>query len=150
MDPVVIHVPGPPVAKGRPRFFGGGRFPRAYTPKETEAYETTVRWYAAREMAKRGLQPLDGALSVTIEFTLPIPPSWSQRKKDHAVLGSIMPIGRPDSDNLAKAITDAANGHIWRDDSQIVELIVRKRYGEPGATMTVTLAGQSIEQRSAA
>ena len=49
-----------------------------------------------------------------------------------------MPTGRPDLDNLIKALTDACNGIVWRDDAQIVRLMAEKRYSEqPGASISV-------------
>lgn len=135
MAGITIHIPGRPVPKGRPRFVRMGKFTRAVTPKETDAYETTCRWYMKKEMGDR--EPLNCALSVAIECVMPIPESWSQRKKDHAGLGSLLPTGKPDSDNLCKSLLDAGNGILFRDDSLIVDLRVTKRYGEPGATMTI-------------
>ena len=35
---------------------------------------------------------------------------------------------KPDFDNLAKAATDAWNGILWVDDSQVVEALIQKRY----------------------
>jgi len=37
-------------------------------------------------------------------------------------------IKKPDLDNLAKSVKDALQGLIYKTDSQIVELILRKRY----------------------
>ena len=37
------------------------------------------------------------------------------------------PITRPDVDNYAKLVLDAA-AILWRDDAQVVDLTVRKRY----------------------
>jgi Holliday junction resolvase RusA-like endonuclease len=37
-----------------------------------------------------------------------------------------IPTAKPDGDNLAKNALDSANGILWRDDAQVVELTVRK------------------------
>jgi hypothetical protein len=39
-----------------------------------------------------------------------------------------LPTCRPDWDNFAKSICDALNGMFWKDDSQIVDCRVSKRY----------------------
>ena len=56
-------------------------------------------------------------------FHLPRPKSLPKRVVHH--------VKKPDADNLAKAIKDAMRGVVYKDDSQIVELIVRKQYGDP-------------------
>lgn len=37
---------------------------------------------------------------------------------------------KPDSDNVAKAILDSLNGLVYKDDNQVSELLVLKRYGD--------------------
>lgn len=45
---------------------------------------------------------------------------------------------KPDVDNLAKAITDALEGVIYRNDAQIAVAKIEKRYSEsPGVTVSV-------------
>ena len=136
MSGVTIRVPGEPVAKGRPRATAIGGHARMYTPASTRAYEQRVAVAAREAMAKA--PPMEGALSVSIEITMPIPVSWSKRKQTDALAGLVMPTGRPDLDNLIKALTDACNGIVWRDDAQIVRLMAEKRHGEqPGASISV-------------
>lgn len=48
--------------------------------------------------------------------------------------GRIAPTAKPDSDKLARSACDAMTGILWNDDSQVVELYVRKRYGLPERT----------------
>ena len=50
--------------------------------------------------------------------------------RKRAAEGKIKPCKKPDSDNIAKAILDALNGVAYYDDSQIVELTIKKEYGE--------------------
>lgn len=145
---ITVHIPGAPVPKGRPRFVRRGRLTVAITPKETERYETTCRWYMKKAMGSRA--PLDGAVVIEIAFSMPIPQSWSQRKKDHAMLGSVLPTSKPDLDNLQKSLCDAGNGILYTDDARIVGLRVTKRYGEPGATITVMPLSDAMHAKEAA
>ena len=47
-------------------------------------------------------------------------------------------MGRPDVDNCSKLVLDALNGILWRDDAQICELSVTRRYADaPQATLKV-------------
>ncbi len=41
------------------------------------------------------------------------------------------PAGRPDALKLARGTEDALTGVVWRDDAQVVDLDVHKRYGTP-------------------
>lgn len=38
------------------------------------------------------------------------------------------PTKKPDASNIAKLVEDALNGCAWRDDSQVVDLIIKKRW----------------------
>jgi len=47
-------------------------------------------------------------------------------------------IVKPDPDKVARAMLDPLTGIIWKDDCQVADLIVRKRYGDtPGARVRV-------------
>ena len=68
-----------------------------------------------------------------------MPQSWSQKKQRMALAGEIFPTTKPDADNIVKAIGDACNGVVWRDDVQAVDGAWRKRYAAvPGVVVTVT------------
>ena len=130
-----IHVPGPPVAKGRPRFLKHGG---TYTPPKTAAYEKMVKQLAAIKMGSRA--PLEGPVRVRVSAFLPVPPSWTKRRRTAALRGEALPIGRGsgDADNYAKGAVDAMNGIVFKDDCQIVELTAVKRYfDQPGLTIRV-------------
>ena len=44
--------------------------------------------------------------------------------------GEILPTKKPDADNIAKIIADALNGVAYRDDSQIAEMLIVRRYAD--------------------
>jgi Holliday junction resolvase RusA-like endonuclease len=111
-------VKGEPVAKPRPRVVTQEGRTHAYTPKHAKEWEETVQWFAAQH---RPATPLDGPLAVALIFYLPRPKTVKRPR----------PSVRPDIDNYAKAVMDALNGVMWKDDGQIVKLHCEKRYGEP-------------------
>lgn len=43
----------------------------------------------------------------------------------------LYPIGRPDALKLSRGTEDACTGLVWRDDAQVVDLRIGKRYGLP-------------------
>lgn len=114
-----LVIPGTPVPKARPRTVIQGGRAHTYTPRKTRQWEETVRAVA---MLHRPPAPYEGPLAVTMVFYLPKPKSSKRR----------WPSVKPDLDNLIKACSDALNGVIWRDDSQIVKQTCEKRYGDHG------------------
>ena len=133
---ISFTVPGKPIAKGRPRITARGGFARSYTPAKTVAYEGLVA--LAGETAMGGLAPLTGPLKLRVVATFPIAESWNKAKKAGALAGSIRHTGKPDADNILKAIGDGLNAVVWADDSQIVEATIVKQYGAfPGVLVEV-------------
>ena len=108
-------VPGPPVAKGRPRFSRG----RTFTPPRTVAYEAKVR--AAARRARVPL--LAGPVVLEVDFYLAT-------------------ARRVDLDNLVKGVADAINGAAYLDDAQVVRIVATKQVDrkDPRAVVRVTRA----------
>ena len=91
---------GNPLPKERPRMGKGGR---VFTPQRTVEYEAKI---ASLLKECVGDLPVDS----TSEFGLRCRFFRGDRR-------------RVDCDNLIKAVSDAANGIAWGDDSQIVEVM---------------------------
>jgi len=109
-----------------------------FTPEKTVNYEGLVALAAQQAMAGAAL--LEGACEVKLRIDCQIPASWSQKKQRAAAAGEIRPTTKPDADNVIKAIFDAMNGVVWKDDVQAVELAVSKRYSMvPGVAVRVEL-----------
>lgn len=133
---IAFHVPGIPVAKGRPRMSTRGGKIRSFTPQKTVGFEGLVAM--AAEQAMNGSDPFAGPVSLCLHVDLPIPQSWSKRKQAAALEGSVQPCGRPDLDNYVKSIGDGGNGILWNDDSQVTALTAIKSYStRPGVTVKV-------------
>lgn len=119
---VSFTVPGVPVGKARARVTKNGTF----TPKKTRRFEAGVR--AAGQVAMGTLRPCRDSVHMSLVVFLPIPKGWSKTKRAQALAGLVHPIVRPDLDNFEKAVTDALNGVVYRDDSQICDVVKSKRY----------------------
>lgn len=134
-------VPGVPTAKGRPRFARATG--RAFTPAKTAGAERTIAGElgAATKVgmtASARTWPATGPLELELVFHLPIPASWSNRRREEARRGLLRHTSRPDVDNLAKLVCDAANGILWEDDAQLVLVTMSKAYGmTPGTAVTL-------------
>lgn len=131
-----LTIPGVPVAKGRAKLSTRNGFARAYTPAKTRHYEDLIRCEAANAMGDRA--PLDEAVAVVVTAYVAPPKSLSKKKRAEAIDGALKPLTRPDLDNYAKAALDGCNAIVFRDDSLVTDLIVRKRYSErPRLTITI-------------
>jgi Holliday junction resolvase RusA-like endonuclease len=133
---IEFFVPGPPVGKGRPRAARRGAGVVMFTPEKTVGYETLAATTAGNAM--RAHQPLDGPLEAVLEMRFPVPASWSKAKRVRALAGAEWHTSKPDADNVAKAILDACNGVVFRDDAQVVMLIATKAFSEePGVRVVI-------------
>ena len=136
LNAVRFFVPGQPVGKGRPRISRAGNHARMFTPEKTVNYESIVRYAGHAAMAGRPM--ILGAVLVKLEIALQIPASWSAKKQSRADAGQILPVTKPDIDNIEKAIFDALNGVVWRDDVQVCDVVKVKRYGRsPGVHVEI-------------
>ena len=126
---VTFEVEGDPVPKGRPRFARRGQFVQTYTDAKTIDYETHVAMKARQAIGAS--EPLQGALTVFLYLRYAVPPSYSKKRKE-ACLNDLEYPKRVDIDNCYKSITDAMNGIVYLDDSQIVEAHITKVYHEQG------------------
>ena len=128
-SPITITLLGEPKGKGRGRATVSKKTGRAfvYTPAATVSYEASLKHAASKEMGAR--PPFDKAVSVEVTAQFLPPRSWSQKKQQAALRGEVFPTVRPDLDNAVKAIFDAFNKVVWRDDALVVRATVQKRYG---------------------
>jgi len=132
---VTFTVDGDPVPKGRPRFARRGQFVQTYTDAKTIDYETQVAIKARHAIGST--KPLESALTVFLYLRYTVPASYSKKRKEACLMGVEYP-KRIDIDNVYKSITDAMNGIVYLDDSQIVEAHIKKVYAEEsGANIMV-------------
>jgi len=132
---ISLVIPGKPLGKQRPRMCRSGR---AYTPTQTVNYETLVRELFAVKYPK--FVPMPGAVDVYICAVYSIPKSVTKKRLVEIEAGRELPTKTPDADNIAKIVTDALNGFAYDDDKQIVNLTVRKYYGDaPSVSVAVAI-----------
>ena len=142
MRKIEFFVPGTPVGKGRPRAARRGAGVVMFTPEKTADYEALAAATAAAAMASgapaAAHQLLDGPLEAVLEMRFPVPASWSKARRARALAGAEWHTSKPDADNVAKAVLDACNGVVFRDDSQVVILIATKAFSEePGVRVVI-------------
>lgn len=106
---VSFMLPGKPQPKQRARMGKGGRW---YTPKETRAFERSIKSAAHfRTLAYKALTgepwPVDKANRYRLEVWCYMPDAR-----------------RRDGDNVLKAVCDACNGVLWVDDAHVTSKTV--------------------------
>lgn len=128
MSEIRLTVYGNPVAKQRARTVRCGSFMRSYTPKETVEAEASIREHAMHMVRTGEARKLNGAIEAELVFYRAVQGSCSRKEREHKLAGLLRPVGAPDWDNLGKLACDALNGVLYGDDSQITDVVVRKRY----------------------
>lgn len=127
---IELRIDGQPRGKDRPRLGRGGR---VYTPSATVLAEGRIRgaWLEA------GSPRLpDGPVQMTVIAALERPKNHWRRDGTLSAAGerSAAPTRKPDVDNLVKLIADSLNRLAYRDDAEIVDCRVVKRWCNPGET----------------
>lgn len=149
MDEVVrFEIPGPPRPTQRAKSRAvvskktGRAFAQVYTPSETRNEMAVVRQMGADRM---GNQPPwdEAAIDFRAMFYFAVPLSFSKRRREDALAGRLLPTKKPDVDNLVKLVTDALKGIVWRDDAQITEMHIWKRYSDRPRTVVEIRAVQA-------
>ena len=142
--PIAFRVLGIPKPQPRPRAF----VPKGSTHASVYDAGTAEGWKGAVALAAREFlpeTPLAGPLFVDILFIMKRPKAHYRTGKFAHVLRPDAPAfhtGKPDRDNLEKAILDALTQlGFWGDDGQVCGGEVRKMYGKhPGADIAIESA----------
>lgn len=121
MSEIRFTVPAVPVPQPRARataFNGRARMYEAKTEHPIHAFKASVRMSAASVHTGA---PIEGPVRLRATFLLPrpkLPKKAGEQRFPHTKRGDI--------DNFAKALMDALNGLLWKDDSQVYELCAAK------------------------
>jgi Holliday junction resolvase RusA-like endonuclease len=139
-------IPGLPHGQGRPRAVRRGAFVGVHERPEDRSWKAYAQG-CYQQALFRGAHLVAGPpplffdpVRVEIEATWPCPKS--AKKADRARRRPR--VGKPDCDNLAKAVLDAANGVLWVDDAQVAELVVRRWVGVEGEAPRVEVRVEGL------
>lgn len=124
---VCLRVAGHPVTQGSKRAFVAGGHARLV---ESGGDRHKLWRHAVNDEARRGWveAPLAGPVVLDLIFDIQPPKSLTRARR------AAGPVGQRsgDLDKLARAVLDALTGVVYLDDSQVVELVVTKRWAGPG------------------
>jgi Holliday junction resolvase RusA-like endonuclease len=140
---IEFYAVGIPKGQPRPRAFSRGGHARVFDPGTAEIWKSDI---AAAVRDKLPAQPLEGPLHVDMKFYFPRPKSHFTKKGKRPEAPKWQ-TGKPDADNLAKAVLDALTIlRVWNDDTQVCKLDVRKFYNDtacPGALIRIQSAQEA-------
>lgn len=132
-----FEVIGAPVGKKRPKFSTVHGFPQAIKAKEDVYYENLVK-LCFQQSKPEDYDLFFKPVKMKIEAYFGIPKSYSKKRANEAAEGKITPQTKPDADNIAKIICDALNDVAYKDDTQVIELTIIKKYAtEPKVKITL-------------
>lgn len=120
---------GDPKGQPRARACIRGRHAGMYDPGTADAWKFAVR-AAAIEAAGKGWTPIEGPVRLKLMFWFRRPKAHFNSKGEKKDSAPVWSVGKPDLDNLAKAVMDAlTNAGVWLDDKQVASLEIEKLYG---------------------
>lgn len=123
MIPLRFEVFGDPQTQGSSRaFVRGGRAIVTSDSPNLRPWRDAVTWAARDAMEASGWSMLTGPVFCSTDFYLPRPKSAPKTR-------DILPAKGKDVDKMVRSIYDSlTNAGVWRDDSQVVEARMGKRY----------------------
>ena len=130
MQKLMFEILGSPIGQGRPKFSTINGHARAYDPEKSRNYKAYIRMLATQVMKDSGFTMIEGPCVLRIDAYFEVPKSKSKKFKEAALEGKERPTKKPDADNIVKAILDALNGLMYKDDSCIVDLHCIKYYSD--------------------
>ena len=124
-------VPGEPYGQPRPRFSVANGKVHTYNTDESRNYKTQVKLIAQTAAKKHGwtFAETEG-VGMNVYAHMGIPKSETKKFHEAAVVGDIRPTKKPDADNIFKAVSDALNGVLYKDDKQIIHARIEKHYSD--------------------
>ena len=117
----------------------GGKVRIVDAAKGSRSWKQEVTREAMRVMA--GRPPLDGPLELLLVFHVKRP-SGHFGKRGLRASAPAYPAVKPDLTKLTRAVEDACNGVVWRDDARIVRQLLAKVYADAeGECVEVQVTG---------
>lgn len=142
-SPIAFFASGDPKGQPRPRAFArkmGAKFvARVFDSGTAEGWKSQI---ATAALAHRPAAPLQGPVKLTLTFSFPRPKKHYRSNNPAKGLREDAPhfhTGKPDNDNLQKAVMDAITqlGGFWIDDAQVAQVLSRKIYSTVPGCMAV-------------
>ena len=138
IEPVSFYVPGLPISQGSKRHVGGGRM--IESSKKLAPWRTLVAQVAYEAMEERQMFTAEPVwMAAKFVFWRPASHYRTGKFSDHLKPSAPeAPMTYPDTEKLVRAVNDAIEGIVFRNDSMVARLYAEKAYGEtPGALVVI-------------
>ncbi len=140
---VTVRVPGVPVPWQRPRARVVGGRAQFFEAAKPRSWKVAAQERMERALLEAGhAAPLEGPLQVVIVAVWALPRTKERKTRP---LPRQWRAQRPDADQIAKLVLDAANALLWRDDAQVSRLAVEKWIGAQGEPPFVLIEVWQLE-----
>jgi len=107
-----------------------------FDPPRSKHHKYEVKVRAQIAMNRSGIrEPMEGPIEITVIAYRKMLGDWSKAKAEEAMRGERLPDSLPDGKNYLWLIEDALNGIAYKDDGQITDIMVLKRYSHEPRTM---------------
>lgn len=121
---------GPPVPWAAPRICRT----KTFDVKSNEKIAITWSLIAQRQLTMK--EALNGPVGAIITFVMPIPKSFSKKRKLEMETHETYHVCKPDTGNMEKLLLDCVEkAEIVHNDSQICEIHAKKIYGKDPKTI---------------
>jgi len=135
-----LTIEGAPQSQKRHRTFSRGSKLIQFDPSSES--KQIIRKSIIKQVIGKSAFDADVPLAVTIYCYMPIPKSYSKKKKEQCEINELFPVTKPDCDNLAKSYLDCMSGLVYHDDRQVIVLHIEKFYSlEPRTEIIVQRVG---------
>lgn len=104
--------------------------------KRSEGFEGGLKLAVRTQLQERGIKarfPMTGPVELGILLRIPLPEKGKQGSR------MFLPACKPDLDNYEKAVMDAMNGLLYKDDAQVVTKAAKKSFTDSRACEGVTI-----------
>jgi Holliday junction resolvase RusA-like endonuclease len=149
---IEFFVPGEPQGKARARTYlpKGSKKYRSVTPDKTRMYEVLIRNAFLRAWKNKEMPfPKDRPVRICVTAYYTPAASTSKRKLAQMQAGLLLPLKKPDLDNVIKAVCDALNKYAYHDDAQIVSITCSKAFGTLPGLSVILMDNADYAVRSA-
>ncbi len=129
-----IEILGNPIPqqRTRSRILPGMKFAIHYDSQSNE--KQNAQWIIKKQLELNNLTCIE-SLEVNMTFHMPYPKKLNTSEINGIEWGFDDHVAKPDLDNLAKFYLDCMNGLVYKDDCQVKNLVLKKRYSKNPRTV---------------